>query len=130
MAFEPVPSNLVFLRRHVVLNRLKNVVVVPAAVASYDGVARFSSNESSSVGQLDEAGTIEVEQVTSDRFLGSSGERPPNVIKIDVEGAELLVLKGARDSLASHRPIIFLATHSYELQQACRFLLIEAKYEI
>ena len=44
-------------------------------------------------------------------------------MKIDVEGAELKVLKGAKSILYKYQPTIFLATHGVEVhQQCCGFL--------
>ncbi len=40
----------------------------------------------------------------------------PDVIKIDVEGAEYLVLEGARRTLAMHRPTMFLSLHPAQLE--------------
>jgi hypothetical protein len=49
--------------------------------------------------------------------------RPPNVIKIDVEGAEVDVLKGAQNLLAQHRPVLLLATHGPDVHRdSCAFL--------
>jgi hypothetical protein len=44
-------------------------------------------------------------------------------MKIDVEGSEFSVLKGAKSILADNRPTIFLATHGHEVhKQCCEFL--------
>lgn len=43
----------------------------------------------------------------------------PDVIKIDVEGAELLVLKGAEATLKEGKTQIFLSTHSQDLRNCC-----------
>ena len=51
------------------------------------------------------------------------GFPPPDLIKIDVEGAELLVLSGAREILSANHPAIFLATHGAGIHlQCCKFL--------
>jgi len=123
VAFEPVPDNLAFLRRHVTLNDLDNVEVVAAAVADTDGEARFSLGGHPSVGRLHESGELVVRQVTLDAFFQEPGRRPPAALKIDVEGGELLVLNGARKLLAEHCPTVFVATHSPQLLDDCRSLL-------
>ena len=50
----------------------------------------------------------------------------PDYIKIDVEGAELLVLKGAKSTLSNCSPKILLATHSHQIPNVhidcCNFL--------
>ena len=58
------------------------------------------------------------------------GTPEPNYMKIDVEGAEAAVLRGAACTLAHSRPIIFLATHNYEAETSCVVLLIEAGYRV
>lgn len=59
----------------------------------------------------------QVSSITLDRFVADSGI-VPDVIKIDVEGAELLVLRGARQVLAQHRPSLLLGVHPYWLPRS------------
>jgi hypothetical protein len=54
---------------------------------------------------------------------------PPSVIKIDVEGAELLVLRGSREVFQQSRPVLFLATHGREVHPECIQLLVSWGYE-
>lgn len=54
----------------------------------------------------------------------------PNVIKVDVEGAELSVLMGVQTTLRETRPLIFLSTHSEALQYACFEYLKELGYTL
>lgn len=42
---------------------------------------------------------------------------PPNLVKIDVEGFELQVLRGMRNVLAEHRPLVFLELHPRRLSR-------------
>lgn len=51
-----------------------------------------------------------VPQITIDRFSAISGINP-DAITIDVEGAELLVLKGAMLTLERHRPLVWVSVH-------------------
>ena len=60
-----------------------------------------------------------------------SGELPiPSFIKIDVEGAELLVLRGAERLLRRHRPTLVLSTHSDDLDRTCLERLSEFGYDV
>ena len=52
----------------------------------------------------------------------------PDLMKIDVEGAELDVLRGARGILAAHHPVLFLEVHSPELRVDCESLLHDLGY--
>jgi hypothetical protein len=55
---------------------------------------------------------------------------PPSLMKIDVEGAEAMVLRGARETIRRHRPIIFAEVHSAALLSECRALLETDGYRI
>ena len=126
LAFEPSPRNLSYLYRHTVLNRSGNVTIVPAACSDTMSLAVFSSGKNFAEGHLADARdkngvhdrrflvpTITIDEVV--RKLRIS----PDVIKIDVEGAELSVLKGAEGTLRTAKSLIFLSTHSVALRQTC-----------
>ena len=54
----------------------------------------------------------------------------PQIIKIDVEGFELHVLEGAKDTLQTYRPKIIIETHSKELRQKCDTFLNSLGYSL
>src|SRR5262249_15930416 len=58
---------------------------------------------------------IQVSSVTLDRFCVERGIRP-DVVKIDVEGAELLILKGTRELLQKERFLIFCEVHPPQME--------------
>lgn len=120
-AFEPLPENIRNLRRHVELNALRNVTVVDVAISDRSGSAQFQRAPSNSMGRLAEQGGITVQTVTLDDFCEQTGG--PDLIKMDVEGAESVVLEGARRTLLNHRPVILLATHGREQEQRCTEIL-------
>lgn len=122
-AFEPAPRNLFYLKEHLRLNRITNVTVIEAAVSDSAGVVSFDEGSDSSTGHISTEGQLKVRSVGLDEFV-SQGEVPvPHYIKIDVEGAEKLMLLGARSVLANAHPTLFLATHGRDVhRQCCEFL--------
>src|ERR1039458_761748 len=86
-AFEPVPRNLQYIRRHIALNGLTNVSVVEAAVSNASGKRRFRLDTSPAMGHLGDDGQIEVSAVALDQFVFGTAVAAPHSIKIDVEGA-------------------------------------------
>ncbi|MEZ4731745.1 MAG: FkbM family methyltransferase [Caldilineaceae bacterium] len=129
-AFEPLPRNLHYLHRHITLNKMNNVTVIPAAVADRSGHTLFQQVDSSAQGHFSITGNLKVAVVALDEQV-STGQLPkPDVIKMDVEGAEAAVLRGARQTLQQYRPIIFLATHGAAIREECFALLQELNYSL
>lgn len=137
--FEPLPENRASIERLRTLNPHLALEVIPAAAGSFDGMADFKIMSDPSMGKLSLShfqeeipprSTIEVAVSRLDTLVGSSHLPPPSLIKIDVEGAELDVLEGARDVLRMHHPILFIEAHSRDLEDGCRRLLGEYGYMI
>jgi FkbM family methyltransferase len=110
VAFEPAAENVAALTRHLSINRLKNVEIVAAAVSNVEGTARLAAGASPSEFRLADEGEP-VPCVTLDAWRQSSGAPAPDVIKIDVEGAESAVLDGAAETIRAALPRIYLAVH-------------------
>lgn len=127
LAFEPNPRNFAYLERHIALNRLPNASALPAAVADQEGVARFEFGKGSGTGHLATDGSLQVRTVRLDAICADRG-LAPNVVKVDVEGAELSVLEGGRDLFASRRPVVFLSTHGEPVHGRCLEWLADAGY--
>jgi FkbM family methyltransferase len=129
LAFEPEPGNAERLRRHVALNRLGQVEVVEAAVAARPGAASFARGTGSGTGRLMARGDSEVRTVAIDDEVAARGIRPA-VIKIDVEGAERIVLEGADRTLRTARPVLFLSTHGPLPHTECTVILERLGYTL
>jgi len=130
VAFEPLPANVRFLQRHVRLNRVQNVSLQAVAVSDHDGRARFAPHASNAMGKLSDAGSVEVATVSLDSIAKAGRFPDPNLLKIDVEGAELGVLRGAAQLLERARPAILLATHGADVHRQCCDFLRNAGYEL
>src|SRR3990172_5392705 len=113
VAVEPLPRNVQLLDRHLSINDISNVCVVVKAVSDFIGTARFST-EGHSTSKLSADGQTSVEVTTLDALVETM-EYPPDIMKVDIEGAEMKLLRGAKKVLEEFRPVIFLALHSKEI---------------
>ncbi|MCD8488080.1 MAG: FkbM family methyltransferase [Desertifilum sp.] len=129
-AFEPLPRNLTYLHQHLAINHLENVTVIEAAVAETSGVAFFKEAASSYQGKLSEKGGLSVKTISLDDFCQSQLNPVPQVIKMDIEGAEYQALKGARQLFARAHPTLFLAIHGQQNYQRCTQILTQWNYRI
>lgn len=129
-AFEPSPDTLEVLRQHVALNSDGAAIeVVPAVVSDEKGSVTFFTYGESMAASLSRenvevlneqrltapATAVTVPAVTIDEFAAEHGA-VPEVIKIDVEGAELRVLRGAERTLRDHSPVIFCEIHPNQMR--------------
>jgi FkbM family methyltransferase len=114
LAVEPHPDNCEQLRRSLSLNGYDHVEVHQVALSSTDGSAQLHLGDRAAwhtlLQGLDrrEAGAIEVTTRTMDALIAQAGNPPVHVMKVDVEGAEMQVLRGAEETLAHNREIVLL----------------------
>jgi FkbM family methyltransferase len=106
ICIEPEPANLVELHRNIEANHLTQITILAAGAAATNGSAellRGINGRIVSVGR----GEVPVRTLT----LDSLAERSIGFIKIDVEGYELQVLRGARTLIEQQRPSLFVEVH-------------------
>ena len=130
VAFEPAPVNIPQLERHLRINGCANVDVVKAAVTNFDGEATFDERPGSMTGYLCPTGQTRVRCCKVDTLVESGGLRTPDLVKIDVEGAEAQVLQGAQILLRHRRPVLLVATHGPKPQNECIRLLTSMGYSV
>jgi len=130
VAFEPVPGNYARTLEHVLLNRCRNVTAVQAAVADFNGTSRFDLGPSSSMGRMSPGGATTVTVVSLDQWVADNRTPMPEVLKIDVEGAEASVLDGAEDILRKARPALFIALHGPDARRDCLARLARRGYRV
>jgi FkbM family methyltransferase len=139
IVFEPLPANCQRIRRLIELNPPLPIELIQAAVADRAGATEFQVMGQESMGKLAESPfqtdkrssqQITVQLVSLDEMLAQGRISAPSLIKVDVEGGELLVLRGAAQLLRDHHPILFMELHSPELAGDCRQFLEELGYEI
>src|SRR5262249_17938104 len=118
LSFEPEPRNRYWLERSIDLNGYKNIDLFPVALSDGEGEASLYLGEIAGYHTLipghpeRQAGTIPVRTRTLDACLQEAGRTRVDMMKIDVEGAELQVLRGARGTLENNpEMILFLEIH-------------------
>jgi FkbM family methyltransferase len=129
-SFEPLPDNLQELKMHLELNHVGNCTVIDAAVSSVDGGAAFDPSDDRCTGHLEANGNLRVRTITLDWLIQQGEVRTPNLIKIDIEGAECECLQGAASVIQRFGPVIFLATHGREVHSGCSELLAKWGYRL
>lgn len=122
--FEMDDLNFALLQRNIELNQLLNVHACHAAVADSEAVVTYqrSGLRPSPFFRMQGEGSaasgaqlVSVQSILLDRFFEQE-QQSPDVIKIDVEGAEYNVLKGMSRILSEERPVLFLEIHPTLLQ--------------
>jgi FkbM family methyltransferase len=143
LAFEPTVQNASLATANAIGNGFANVTVIPAAVTDEDGWATFL-HRGSLEGRLSKddteaqakrrarlqpkpLGSSVVPVLSLDRWIAKANQPPPRVLKIDVEGAEVGVLRGMRQTLRSARPALVIELHATQAEVAD--VLDEADYE-
>jgi FkbM family methyltransferase len=129
-AFEPNVENAAYLVKHVHLNRAANVTVMRAAVSAAPELGHFRLGSDSYLGRLAPEGDYRVPTVSLDNLLKRHAAPYPDLIKIDVEGAEAAVLAGAAGLLRERRPILFVALHGAQAAADCAARLKAHRYGI
>jgi FkbM family methyltransferase len=112
-AFEPVPANAAAIERSAHLNGFAQIDVFGEAVGARSRRGELCLAHHIGGATLDSVGVppdfrgrIEVDIVSIDEVRAPRGLRPANLVKIDVEGAELQALEGMTAMLREDRPLI------------------------
>ena len=103
-AFEPCPGNFALLKQNISLNNASNVKILNKAISSQKGMLQFyidHTNPAASSFQYAGAGVrpIALPCITLDHVLQERDIQQVNLLKLDVEGHEIEVLRGARHFL-------------------------------
>lgn len=139
VAIEALPENSVRLRKNIQLNDLEGrVTVIQAAVADRDAPLTFLVGPSGATGKaagsagrgMDYESQITVTGASLDTLVYQQGRPLPELIKIDIEGGEVLALAGMPRLLAEQRPVLFLELHGQEAARAAWDCLTGHSYRI
>jgi len=130
-AFEPFAENAANILRHVELNGIDNVTLIQSAVADRRGVAGFKVGPNNAQGMLSEQpNNYLVPTSTLDDLIAQDIAQSPDLVKMDVEGAESLVLEGAAQLLAAQRTTFLIALHGDTQMRRCVNALCDAGYQV
>lgn len=139
VAFEALPSNVRRLEEHVRLNGFdQRVSVVHAAVVDRGGPVEFLVHESHGMGKAagsagrkaDYGQSIEVPGISIDDYVFRQANPAPDVVKMDIEGGEVLALRGMGRVLASSHPVLLLELHGQAAAEAAWESLAKARYTL
>ena len=131
VAVEPEPYNALLLKYNVKLNKLSNVIVVEKAISDRAGCAKLYISPYAASHSIVEAfskgGYILVPTTTIDLLLKELKLSKIDIVKMDIEGAEYLALKGGLKTLSSSKSLrlIISAEHDPSTTAKCLCLLKE-----
>lgn len=141
--FEPIPVTYILLKRNIELNQIANIIAEPIAVSNESGVinmcrenytlagSRVFAKEQNKVNAHSHYYTVK--RVTIDSYVKEMNIGKIDMIKIDCEGHDLQVLKGAVDTIKKYSPDILCEIHftggqGYTAYEAFTFLKKRLEY--
>ncbi|MBI2326325.1 FkbM family methyltransferase [Candidatus Collierbacteria bacterium] len=149
IAFEPNQYNQKRLAKNLDLNPnlVKRIKIIRAALSDKNGTVEFimSSEVEDTRSSGSHLGGIippekpsvyegfkntKVKTYRADTLVARKIVLPPSVIKIDVEGAEELVIRGAEKIISKHKPILFIEVHGILQMYALGKILTKLKYKL
>ncbi len=122
LAFEPLPANFQRLTVNIAMNELGSCIsCFQAAVVDKTGSTSFLVHQSGAMGKAQGSlgreenylSKITVPAIALDDFIFSQGHPNPHVIKMDIEGGEVLAIQGMKRTLSEIKPLLFLEIHSH-----------------
>jgi len=126
VCFEPLAINYRHILHNAALNGFTNIQLIETALGNIDAEASFWLSAQPTWGKLVSAGKVPDKLIGEtrvmvrrlDRVIAEAGLPPPQVIKIDVEGAEVDVLAGAIETLRRYRPRLLIELHGTNIAVA------------
>ncbi len=133
-SIEANPMCVYLLRCNLATAGIGNATIIPIAISDAPGSCRFKINygnsnlgltQESALFDLKTGQEIEVKSLDFDSMTSSFNLRAPDLIKIDIEGAEEYAIRGMRRALVEHQPILLLEIHG-EQAAGATFKLLDA----
>lgn len=139
-AFEALPTNITRLSMNVDLNNMnEQVKIISSAVIDQSREVNFYLGPSDEMGKAEgsagrfldkNAERIVIPGISLDDFVYKQGNPAPQIVKMDIEGGEVLALPGMKDLLVKQQPLLFLECHGYRAIGICWELLTEVRYSV
>jgi FkbM family methyltransferase len=137
-AFEPLPANQDRLLANLTLNPDLPVELVCMAVAEKSEQREFHVHASDDMGKLHGSagyenkygGSIKVDVITVDDFVFSQQKPAPSLVKMDIEGGEVLAITGMRRVMKEVRPMMLIELHGEEAARGVWAELQNANYQL
>ncbi|MBI2310252.1 FkbM family methyltransferase [Candidatus Collierbacteria bacterium] len=149
IAFEPNRFNLKRFAKNLSLNHdlTKRIKIIKTALSDKNGTVEFivsdkvedTRSSGSHLGNITPPEKLsvyegfektKVKTYRADTLVARKIVPPPNVIKIDVEGAEELVIKGGQKIISKFKPILFIEVHGILQMYALWKILTKLKYKL
>ena len=139
-SFEALPTNIERLRQNLILSgQTENITVIHAAVTNHNDEVEFLVHSSTSMGKV--AGStgrtdasyqasIMVPGIAMDDYIHEKDPRHPDIIKLDIEGGEVLAIEAMHETLRLYHPLLLIELHGPESARAVGSVLLENNYEI
>lgn len=136
--FEPLPANVERIRKLIELNPEHRIELHDCAVGASDGHMNLEIMPETSMAKLSNSSfqshlrgveCLPVVVRSIDSVIAAGEATPPALMKIDVEGAEVMVLEGAQETIIRHRPHLFIEVHSSVLLAQCAGILERLGYQ-
>lgn len=139
LAFEPLPENVQRIRENAQLNNYAQIQVFENAVIDTERPVPFLRHQSVGMGKaLGSAGRtdqvylaeLNVKGIGLDEFVFEQGNPIPDLVKIDIEGGEVMALPGMKRILTQYSPILMIELHGEESEQTAWNVLNNCGYEL
>jgi FkbM family methyltransferase len=139
-AFEALPENIARIEENLSLNpEMKNIKIIPKAVIDKCKEIGFLIGPSGSTGKTIGSGgrqnvnyqsEISIDGISIDHFVYNEKKPKPDLVKIDIEGGEVLALAGLERVFKQYKPVVLLELHGSEAAEVSLKILRDAGYEI
>jgi len=140
VSFEALPANIERLKQNLIVSGYQNKVsVIHAAVTNHNEPVEFLVHDSTSMGKVAGSGgrkdqdyqkIIQVPGIALDDYLESHPLKKPDVIKLDIEGGEILAIEHMRKTILSAHPLMLVELHGPDSAKAVGKVLNDLNYRV